>query len=436
MAQVNFLKSIPDSAGWQEMETTDDLTLNSFTGDGSSLTNLNMSNASSGILDKAFYDSSMAGTGLDFSGGVLSIPLYNASGLGVDATGMFVDADGTTIGIVGTKLAVVGDFATEAFSTINFITEDDVVATTHNDTVNFVAGTGIAFSTVPGTKTLTFTSTASGGGGTYTASNGVTESPSNNFILDVSNFNNWQNTQQFSGFTGIKLDIQGIAGDGTNPVFRVRDSGGSPTLTMTQAGYLNCIDASFSGDVVLGTTSADSLEIFSSIVSNLTPDASTSRDLGDSTHRWNDLYVDRLLGSSKTVSTNNLVDKSATETVTGAWSFSGSINLGASTANTLTIASVIDSNLLPDASNTRTLGGASNRWEDLYVDDIIDTNGSIIPTTRFQLIPDSGTSKPAASASVRGHIYVTEGGPLVADVVEICLKSSSDTYSWVNLATG
>jgi len=418
------------------MDGTDDITLNSFSGNGAGITNLDMGNASSGILDKAFYDSSMAGSAIHFLGGVLSVPLLAAEGLGVNGTGMFVDYDGTTIGITGTKLAVIGDFTTDAFTTINFITEDDVVASSHSDIVNFVAGAGMAFTTVAATNTITFTSTASGGGGVYTASNGVVESPANNFILDTSNFNNWGDTQRFSGFYGLKLDLQGVVADGTLPIIRIQDSSSVVTLTVNQQGKVNCGELIASGNIILGADSSRAIECNGLVATGILPDASNTRNLGDSTHRWEDIFVDDLIGNSKTVAVDNLLDKSATESISGTWSFTGHLNIGNASSDTLTVTSVIDSNLLPDASNTRNLGDSTHRWEDLFVDDIVDTNGSAIPTTRLQLIPLSGSSKPSASSSVRGHIYVTEGGAGVADVAEVCLKSAADTYSWVSLATG
>ena len=85
---------------------------------------------------------------------------------------------------------------------------------------------------------------------------------------------------------------------------------------------------------------------------------------------------------------------------------------------------------------------ADSYWEDyvplslLAKDVIVDANGTSVATTTFQMIPLSGTSKPTANAASRGHVYTTEGGTGVADVVEVCLKSSTETYSWVNLATG
>jgi len=434
MAQVNFLKSIADSAGWGEMQPTDDLTLNSFTGDGSGLTNLDMDNASSGILDKAFYDSSMAGTALNFAGGVLNVLTKPSEGIGVDGSGLFVDYDGTTIGMTGNKLSVIASYATETFQAINFITEDDIVASILNDTINIVAGTNMSITTVAATNTITFAA-AGGGGGTYFAGTGLIENPSGTFNIDYTTFNNWNNTQRISSFNGIKLDIQATAADAT-PLIRVQDSTPTTVFTVDKAGYVVAQALWAQGDVQLGTTSAQTIEVNGLIVNDIIPDVSNTRALGASGNRWEDIFVDDLIGNAKTVAVDNLLDKTVAETLTGHWSFSNNLTVGSTAADILIVNSVISSNLIPNASNTRTLGSSGNRWEDLFVDDIVDTNGAIVPTTAFQMIPLSGTSKPAASSSVRGHVYTTEGGAGVADVTEICLKSSADTYSWVNLATG
>lgn len=46
------------------------------------------------------------------------------------------------------------------------------------------------------------------------------------------------------------------------------------------------------------------------------------------------------------------------------------------------------------------------------------------------------TAKPTAAAKYRGIMYITEAASGAADTIEICLKSATDTYSWVNIATG
>jgi len=80
-------------------------------------------------------------------------------------------------------------------------------------------------------------------------------------------------------------------------------------------------------------------------------------------------------------------------------------------------------------SYTVTLGGSNNT--DVYANgNIKAVSGGVTPNEG-----GAGT-RPTASASVRGMIWVTQNGSGVADTVEICLKSSADTYSWVTIATG
>lgn len=44
-------------------------------------------------------------------------------------------------------------------------------------------------------------------------------------------------------------------------------------------------------------------------------------------------------------------------------------------------------------------------------------------------------SQPAASASNRGQVWVVQGGTGVADVFQICMKGTANTYTWVTIAT-
>lgn len=43
---------------------------------------------------------------------------------------------------------------------------------------------------------------------------------------------------------------------------------------------------------------------------------------------------------------------------------------------------------------------------------------------------------PTASSTNEGQTYLVLGGSGVADVLYVCLKSSTDTYSWKVVATG
>ena len=45
-------------------------------------------------------------------------------------------------------------------------------------------------------------------------------------------------------------------------------------------------------------------------------------------------------------------------------------------------------------------------------------------------------SRPTAAVGVRGMLWVVQGGAGVADTLQVCLKSSGDTYSWKTVSTG
>lgn len=39
-------------------------------------------------------------------------------------------------------------------------------------------------------------------------------------------------------------------------------------------------------------------------------------------------------------------------------------------------------------------------------------------------------NRPTATSVLRGHMYIVDGGNGVADIVQVCVKNSSDTYVW------
>lgn len=64
--------------------------------------------------------------------------------------------------------------------------------------------------------------------------------------------------------------------------------------------------------------------------------------------------------------------------------------------------------------------------------------------SEIQLVPADGKAVvlqttgalPTASAALRGALFVVRGAAGVADTLQVCLKSSADSYSWKVLATG
>jgi len=125
----------------------------------------------------------------------------------------------------------------------------------------------------------------------------------------------------------------------------------------------------------------------------------------------------------------------------------------------LTVTNDVISTLKPKTTNTYDLGigtGPSflwRKWRDLWLSRNIDVDGianiddlrvdealgSDLPMGDDKFIKvgkDSDGTLPTADASYRGKMIRVEGGAGVADKLYICMKSASDTYSWVQVASG
>jgi hypothetical protein len=75
---------------------------------------------------------------------------------------------------------------------------------------------------------------------------------------------------------------------------------------------------------------------------------------------------------------------------------------------------------------------STNEWNAEHTIGDID-----IPADKFLKIgKDSDGSLPIADSSYRSKLIMVEGGVGVADKIYQCLKSATDTYSWVQIATG
>jgi hypothetical protein len=86
MAQVKPLKLLSNGDFAQLDTASDDLTANSFSGDGSSLTSLDAGNISTGTLAKERLDSAMVDATLSYTAGVIGIELSNANTWNAKAT--------------------------------------------------------------------------------------------------------------------------------------------------------------------------------------------------------------------------------------------------------------------------------------------------------------------------------------------------------------
>lgn len=107
-------------------------------------------------------------------------------------------------------------------------------------------------------------------------------------------------------------------------------------------------------------------------------------------------------------------------------------------------AATFDSSLIPSTTATYSVGVTGNTWSSvnniLYFSsssnvgigvstpqDVLEVNGGLRLNT--------ATSQPTCSSAHRGLFWVTESGASIADAVQVCVKTSSDTYTWVSIAT-
>lgn len=60
----------------------------------------------------------------------------------------------------------------------------------------------------------------------------------------------------------------------------------------------------------------------------------------------------------------------------------------------------------------------------------------LVPAATHSVVIGTTGALPAASASLRGALFVVQGAGGVADTLQACLKSAANTYSWKVLATG
>jgi len=78
--------------------------------------------------------------------------------------------------------------------------------------------------------------------------------------------------------------------------------------------------------------------------------------------------------------------------------------------------------LAPISNDARDLGTSDLKWRNLFLSQY--------------LLSGKVASLPTADSSYRGKIIRVEGGAGVADKLYVCMKSASDAYSWVQVASG
>lgn len=100
-------------------------------------------------------------------------------------------------------------------------------------------------------------------------------------------------------------------------------------------------------------------------------------DVNGNTHLRGDITFDTITRTIAGIQNQNLLDKTATEDVTGIYSFINDINVGDSTSDTATFLSRIDSDFVPALDEVYNLGTPSLRWNQVYASSIEVDDGDV-----------------------------------------------------------
>lgn len=240
------------------------------------------------------------------------------------------------------------------------------------------------------------------------------------------------NISNSSIFTTIpNYDIR-IASNGSGRIKLLKSTDVYGDLTVS-------VDFSVNGNVIIGDTTADTINFISRVKSDIIPSTTESYDLGTSSLVWRKLYageiqVDSINFNSNTIQTtsgtnleligngtgavrietidikDNLISSNTTDTdiqinangtgrikllkstditgdltVSGDVTIGGNITIGDQTSDTVTFVSEVDSNIVPKLTETYDLGTSSNVWRTIYAGQILvdqlEVNNNRIQTT-------------------------------------------------------
>ena len=234
-----------------------------------------------------------------------------------------------------------------------------ISAASANDLIQIYAYTGSFEGTATSTAILSFF--------TETLQNTIYNTNSNGVILQGDNSSPTTTLQggftlQLAGKTYAEDDIT-LATGKTLTAPTVTDG----TASLTSGSLSGAVNGTFSG-----TVQAEQL--------------TTTDDLtvGD------DASIGGDLGVTGTATVGTLASGGITGTTA---SFTGNVDLGSDASDTVSINGVVDTNIIPNTDNTRTLGSSSKKFQSLHATTITATtiNGTITGDVKGDVMKDDGT---------------------------------------------
>ena len=345
----------------------------------------NLVDAVNAVEDKAFYFgkyryTATAGqqtfTGADANGNILK---YKGNRVQVFKNGVLLEEQSDW---------QVGGLAGAFYYNIQLIS-----AASANDLIQIYAYTGSFEGTATSTAILSFF--------TETLQNTIYNTNSNGVILQGDNSSPTTTLQggfnlQLAGKTYAEDDIT-LATGKTLTAPTVTDG----TASLSSGSLTSAVNGTFSG-----TVSAEQL--------------TTTDDLtvGD------DASIGGDLGVTGTATVGTLASGGITGTTA---SFTGNVDLGSDASDTVSINGVVDTNIIPNSDNTRTLGSASKRYQSLHATTITATtlNGAVTGNVTGNLIGDVTGNVTGTVSNITNH-----GVSALSDVNYTTSPAAGQVLAW------
>ena len=203
----------------------------------------------------------------------------------------------------------------------------------------------------------------------------------------------------------ININTNTISTTGTNTNLEISPTGTGIVEINSNATVYGNLHATGSitadGNITLGDASTDTVTFSADINSDIIPSANNIYNLGSPSNYWNNLYVNSQLIS--TITTNDLTANGIL-TVHGASSIGGTTVIGLSSANTISIISSFISDLIPNATNTYSLGTNNAFWNTAYISTFTTAGLSITGNSITSTVTNTDLQ---LSANGNGNIYIS-----------------------------
>ena len=156
--------------------------------------------------------------------------------------------------------------------------------------------------------------------------------------------------------------------------------------------------------------------------STLRPKTTNTVDLGTTTLRYKDLYIEGNADIDGTVNVEGAATLQSTLDVTsnvtiggnltvdGDTTIAGNLTFGDAITDTITLTADVSSNILPSADDTYDLGAADSEWRDLYIDGTANIDTAAIDTANIGTLAVSGNGTVTGDLTVSGSINATVSG--------------------------